>query len=439
MNNLPTIVTCVYSSLCLWFYANGGGFLKTTAYPFPNVYDKTEILVKRCYLYDASAPVHCTETPEYEQCNLDSNPLVLETRISQSTNIDVQWQGWIDAYSSDGNSVHNSGIELFTVIVNEMMNSNDVLMLDTGVMFTKTVDSSTTQLTLDIPTPSTPKLYCVTLEVKDYADNVGKARRFFLYDNTSNLSHSNDENKFYFSSATAESEYKWQSNTTDFCVTWKDYFYNQFYLETNMLAAIEPYPHGDISGMYEQVDGVLPVSGTPSIHGIVKFALSYAENDGPFSSEIEVPDIQSQTYCGKLNPNVYEVTVKVRAVDILGNEFSDNRTVYVDATEAVLEKVGLVRGGLRMLTVHHDTDLSTMDLQIDTYDPESGIKLIEWEFGESDQEQVLDDGTMQAEQLKKVRMNYNCLTYFPSIPFLVLLVFLEHWKIPIKDDITLCM
>ena len=163
-------------------------------------------------------------------------------------------------------------------------------------------------------------------------------------------------------------------------------------METNLLAAIEPYPHGDISGIYEQVDGVLPVSGTPSIHGIVKFALSYAENDGPFSSEIEVPDIQSQTYCGKLDPNVYKLTVRVRAVDILGNEFSDNRTVYVDATEAVLEKVGIVRGGLRMLMVHHDTDLSTMDLQLDTYDPESGIKLIEWEFGESDQQQVLDDG-----------------------------------------------
>ena len=104
--------------------------------------------MKRCYLYDASAPVHCTETPEYEQCNLDSNPLVLETRISKSTNINVQWQGWIDAYSSYGNSVHNSGIELFSVTVNEMMNSNDVLMLDTGVIFTKTVGSSTTQLTL---------------------------------------------------------------------------------------------------------------------------------------------------------------------------------------------------------------------------------------------------------------------------------------------------
>ena len=158
---------------------------------------------------------------------------------------------------------------------------------------------------MDIPTPPAPKLYCVTLEVKDNADNVGKARRFFLFDDTSRLSHSNDENKFYFSSAIAESEYKWQINTTDFCVTWKDYFYNQFYMETNLLAAIEPYPHGDISGIYEQVDGVLPVSGTPSIHGIVKFALSYASNDGPFSSEIEVHDIQSQSYCGKLIPNVY--------------------------------------------------------------------------------------------------------------------------------------
>ena len=310
----------------------------------------------------------------------------------------------MDAYESDGNPVHNSGIDFYTLIVNEMMESNGVLMLDTDVIFTKTVDSSTTELTLEIPTPSTPKLYCISLEVKDHADNVAKARRFFLYDTSSQLSHSEDENKFYFTTATADSDYKWQSNKTDFCVTWKDYFYNQFYLENNLLAPIEPDPHHDISGIYEQVDGLLPVSGTPSSHGIVKVTVSYSTNKGPFSAEIEVPDIESQTYCETSDlSNVDSITVRVGVVDILGNEYSENRTVSFDGTEAVLENVGLVRGGLRMLTVHHNTDLSTMDIQLDTYDPESGIRLIEWEIGGSDKEQVLDGGTMQAEYLDKVR------------------------------------
>ena len=244
LNNFLTVLTCVFSSLCLWFNANGGGFLKATAYPFPKVYDKTEILVKRCYLYDASAPVHCTETPKYEQCNMDSKPLVLETRISKSTNINVQWQGWIDAYSSYGNSVHNSGIELFSVTVNEMMNSNDVLMLDAGFIFTKTVYSSTTQLTLGISTPSTPKLYCVTLEVKDYADNVGKARRFFLYDNTSHLCNSNDENKFYFSSAVAEPNTNGNQTPPTFVLRGRTTFSINFTWKPTCLLPSNPIPMG---------------------------------------------------------------------------------------------------------------------------------------------------------------------------------------------------
>ena len=396
-----------YFSLCLWFYVKGGGFLKTTAYPFPKVYEKTLLAEKRCFLYDATAPHHCTETPEYEPCNVEPDPLILESRISKTPNIDVQWQGWIDAYLNNSYSVHHSGIEFFTVIVNEVVNSNNVLKVDTNVIFTQTVNSSTTQLTLEIPTPLTPKLYCVTLEVKDFADNVGKARRFLLYDNTSYLSYSDDSSKFYFNSGSADSDYKWQSHHNDTCVTWKDYFYNQFYLENNLLAEIEPDPHGFISGIYEQVDGELPVSGTPNVHGIVKFTFAYATNGGPFSAETEVSDIQSQTYCKTLDPmDGDNVTVRIRAVDILGNEYADNRTVFIDASAALLENVGLARGGVRMFTVHHETDLSTMDLQLDTFDPDSGIKLIEWEFGESDNRQVLDGGAMQAEHLDKVRINF---------------------------------
>ena len=386
------------------FNANGGGYLITKHPSSLKVYDKTTSSERRCYHFDATPPHHCIETHFYKPCNVDPDPLILESRISKTPNIDVRWQGWTDAYWSNDYAVHHSGIQLYTVNVNEVLDSNGALKVDTGVVFTKTVSSSETHQRLNIKA-SSPKLFCVTLEVKDVADNVGFARRFFLYDETSYISYNTDRSKFYFNSATADTDYKWQTNYNDICVTWQDYFYNQFYVDNKLLNEIEPDPYGHFSGIYEQVDGELPVSGTANVHGIVRFTFAYAKNASPFSSEAEVPNFKTQTYCKTVGPvDGDSITVRIRAIDIVANEYPENRTVFIDASSPLVEGVGLVRGGLRMLTVHHETDLSTMDLQLEAHDPHSGIKVVEWEFGESDHEQVFDGGTLSAQQMDKVSL-----------------------------------
>ena len=379
------------------FKTNAGGYRETKEPSFHKTYSKTFTSERRCYHYDASPPVHCIETHFYQPCYVDPDPLVLESRISKTPNINVRWQGWIDASWSNDLEVHNSGIQSYTVVVNEVVESNGALKVDTRVVFTNTVGNGETQQRLNIIT-SSPKMFCVTLEVKDVADNIGFARRFFLYDKTTFVSTNEDKSKFFFNSATSDTDYRWQTNYNDICVTWKDYFHNQFYLENHLLDEIEPDPHGHISGIYEQEIGDLPVGGTLNVHGIVKFMFTYAKNVSPFSSEVEIPDVQAQTYCKAMAPVDGDIiTVRIKAIDIIGNEFEDNRTAFVDASPPVLEKVGLVRGGLRMLTVHHEIDLSTMDIQLDARDPHSGIKLVEWEFGESDHGQVYDGGALSAQ------------------------------------------
>lgn len=376
--------------------------MKTSESSYTKVYQKTEYSRLICYYRDITAPQHCNETAQYSQCNSAPDPLTLSSRISRTPNIEVTWQGWIDpAYDAAGTPVIKSRLDTYQVYVNEMLVSNSVLKVDTSIFFSETVSASQDHLSLSILTTS-PKLFCVTLEVKDVADNVGKARRFFLYDDSSYI-NSSMHNEFYFSSAASDTNYKWQTNYNDICVNWEDHFYNQFYLENNLLGEIEPDPHGFISGIYEQTNGDLPVSGTPNVHGIIKFTFSYSKNGSEFSPEIEVPNFEAQTYCVTLNPHDGDTfVVKIEATDIIGNTFAENRTVHIDTSAPLIENVGLVKNGHRLLSVHHETDLSTMDLQLDAYDIHSGIKTVEWEFGESDGGTVFDNGAVSVTNIDKV-------------------------------------
>ena len=47
-----------------------------------------------CYHFDATAPMHCFDAGL--QCDVNSNPLILERRISKTPNITVHWQDWVD-------------------------------------------------------------------------------------------------------------------------------------------------------------------------------------------------------------------------------------------------------------------------------------------------------------------------------------------------------
>lgn len=379
----------------------GGGFLvavdtsltvhqQQSAKPFK----KTNTSNANCYYYDGEAPQHCLLS---QNCTYE--PLHLETRISRTPNIGVEFNGWFDPVPNGGTSKHASSIESYEVRVTEV-SGNVKLQVGTSSVFTKKVPSSENHLVLNI-TSATPKLFCVTLEVKDVAQNVRQSRRFFLFDNSTFIETRSDKH-FFVSSATKNTNYKWQTHHNEICLNWKGHFYNRFYLHNKLLNEIEPDYHGLISGIYEQNDGILPVSGTENVYGIVQYTFAFSRNESSFSPLIAVPNFPSQTFCKSFILNDGDTySLEIGAIDIVNNSYSEIKTVHIDRSVPEIANIWLVKGAHKRIFVHDKTDLSTMELQFDAYDLHSGIKTVEWFFGTADDmANVMENGSIRV--LRKV-------------------------------------
>ncbi|KAH3708862.1 hypothetical protein DPMN_068321 [Dreissena polymorpha] len=288
-----------------------------------------------------------------------------------------------------GGNYTASSIESYEVRVNEVPPSNGTLRVD----YSKTTLG--TNLTSEIHTCSlnltsySPRLYCITLEVKDVADNVRQTRRFMLYDNSSFI-ETWTEKQFRFDSASPQTNFTWQTNHNNVCISWKDYFINKFYFDNQVLNPIEPEPNGLINGIYEQSTGLLPVSGTPNVHGITKYFVSWRLNNGHDYPEKLVQDFQNQSLCTHLNISDGQTyTFNIRPVDIVNNTYNESRTVYIDRSHPHINNIWLKKDGYETLYVHNSTDLSKMQMTFDALDPHSGLHTINWVFGIADTSTVL--------------------------------------------------
>ncbi|XP_052788832.1 uncharacterized protein LOC128223598 [Mya arenaria] len=373
-------------ALCLKYEVKGGGYLKTkdtrthtvhSAKPYrQNVEQRTV-----CYRYDSQPPEHCSKLS-----TCDSDPLHFDKRITQSYFHNVGFDGWVDPVPPGGVSRTASSIESYEIRVNEVLPSKGTLKVDytTNVLSTK-VNHTVKNMDLNL-TSDTPRLYCLTLEVKDVADNVRQCRRFILYDNTSSIQIWN-EKPFRFTSSSPDTDYTWQTHHNDVCISWKDYFYNDFYIHNELLNPIEPDPQGLITGLYEQTTGEIPVSGTLNVYGIIAYNISWSLNHGTFSVEQPVPSIQNQSFCKDLNVTDGDTyTLIVKAIDVAGNTLSDNRTVFIDGSVPHLHDLWLMEDTIRyeLLYVHKSTDVSKMKMTFAALDPHSGLSKIHWTFGIAD-------------------------------------------------------
>ncbi|XP_053392349.1 uncharacterized protein LOC128555022 [Mercenaria mercenaria] len=381
-------------ALCLEFDALAGGYLKSSnlitqsvseAVPYQKVLGTKEI----CYRYDNTAPKHCKE---YTNCTQD--PLQFQSRITRSAVTSIDFDGWMDPLPSGGSSIHASSIESYQVTVNEVLPSPGKLKVNyLSNVYTNKVGFDNTNMILNL-TSDKPRLYCITLEVKDKADNVRQARKFLLYDNTSFIEPQEDK-PFEIISASKQTSFKWQTHHHEICLSWKDHFMNRFYFENALLNPIEPAPHGLITGIYEQNSGVLPVSGTSNVNGIVKFMISWSINEGHSTSEIAVPEFQNQSFCKDFNVKDGQTySIIVRSIDIAGNTYKENRTVYIDRSIPHINNIWLNKDGYNTLFVHHKTDLSSMQLYFEALDQHSGIKMVEWAFGITDSGTELTTGSL---------------------------------------------
>ncbi|XP_060565943.1 uncharacterized protein LOC132724974 [Ruditapes philippinarum] len=386
-------------ALCLQFRVDAGGYLKskniithTTSDAVP--YQKVRNTRELCYKYDISPAMHCRE-----KGHCSYYPIQFESRVTRSTDIDVRFIGWFDPVPSGGKSNQASSIESYQLTVNEVtVSTHNIQVNYLSRVYTKKVDFNTKRISLNL-TSEKPRLYCLTLEVKDVADNVKQARRFILYDNSSFI-ETWDDKPFYVTSASIQTNYKWQTHHHDICLNWKDHFLNRFYFDNPLLDPIAPEPHGLVSGIYEQNDGLLPVSGTPNVYGIVQTLVSWTLNDGSPSTEIKVPNFQNQSFCKDLKVKDGQTyTIFIRSIDIANNTFIENKTVHIDRSVPHINNIWLVKDGNKVLLVDTMTDFSKMYLQFEALDPHSGVRQIEWAFGNTTTE--LTSGSLSVGSMKE--------------------------------------
>jgi hypothetical protein len=57
-------------------------------------------------------------------------------------------------------------------------------------------------------------------------------------------------------------------------VNWRDRFYNDVFYHYDFMMPVQTDTVRGIQGVYEQLTGVLPVAGTPTVRGAVKFEVS---------------------------------------------------------------------------------------------------------------------------------------------------------------------
>jgi len=370
--------------LCVVFEAKGGGYLKAndtrgSSSLAPTPYEKTKTNKNACYSFDNAPPEHCSKVGS---CDFD--PLQIDNRITRDGIQTVQFTGWIDPVPTGGLSDTASTIESYEIRVNEVLPSSGLHSVDytTNVLSNK-VNLTTTEMILNL-TSDKPRLYCLTLEVKDFADNVRQCRRFLLYDNTSFI-ESDASMHFQFTSASPDTNFTWQTHHNEVCISWKEYFYNNFYINNPLFNGIESTSNNSFSGTYDQIKGVLPVTGTPNVHGIVRFMVSSSINEGLFTPEKEVSDFINQTYCESLPVQDGDIlTFSVRPVDIVGNTYNESRTVYVDRSVPEIMNIWLQKDGFEHVFVHDSTDLSRMSISFDALDQHSGLQKVHWRFGIAD-------------------------------------------------------
>ncbi|CAC5378371.1 unnamed protein product [Mytilus coruscus] len=381
-------------SLCLTYRAKGGGYLtsKNMTMTTPTVkqipYEKTEKSRQLCYIYDREPPVFC---PQSGNCPVE--PVTLSKRLTTSSHITVFFRGWSD----NGSSVLASGIESYAVSVYEVKEATpETLMRDnTAVAGPYNCSKDITEVDIQLPEKN-PMLYAVLLEVKDKANNVGYARRFVLYDNSSYVVK-NANIPFRVVSASNKTHFTWQVHHGSICYSWDNRFLNNRYKKSNPLRPIKS--ENSIPGVYDQISGLLPVKGTENVNGLINFYYALFRNDINVVASGKVMNFTSQSLCLKSSINDGDTfLLRLQARDIMNHTLNDSIQVHIDRSVPEIADIWLIRNGTKQLYVHHNSDLSTIYLEFKAFDLHSGIREIKWAFGIYENNTVLIEKAIAVEE-----------------------------------------
>ncbi|XP_052073985.1 uncharacterized protein LOC127711862 [Mytilus californianus] len=245
-----------------------------------------------------------------------------------------------------------------------------------------------TELEIELPEKN-PMLYAILLEVKDRTNNARHARRFVLYDNSSEIVK-NDLIPLRVVSASNQTNFIWQIHHESICYSWKNRFFNNNYKKNNPLRPIKSDSYDSIKGIYDQRSGVLPVTGTQNINGLTDFSYTLLRNDINVVVSEKVRNFTSQSLCLKTIMNDGDTfLLRLRARDIMNHTLNDSVQVHIDRSVPEISDIWLIRNRKTQLYVHHSSDLSNIHLEFKAFDLHSGVQEIKWAFGIYENKTVL--------------------------------------------------
>ncbi|XP_070207962.1 uncharacterized protein [Littorina saxatilis] len=430
--------------LCVVIFAKAGGYYKLrdadNNYYKTVEFDETRSSKRVCFKYDTAKPTNSRV------------PMTLSKRVTRSPAVDVTVSDWKDPIPEGRYYSRASGIEQYRLEVHSVDVGISDLSVDVSFYQVKSAPSKrtyeclqtaiidltitwqgTSRKTVRVTLPEDePRLYALILEVHDRAGNVAYARRLIFFDSSSSVELM-ESKSLYVVHANPSSKNKWQTDVSkEVCANWTGRFYNTEMYHNNFLMPVRTDNGRQIYGRYDQTSGLLPVSGTPNVKGVITFEISWRRDQLARSQYKAVPNFPAQSLCldePLKDGETYDIWI--RATDIMGNTnvghlaylhacFLDIRTtctcmlqsnyvphtqedsvrVSIDHTGPYVSVLGLQgRWGRNQLYVHNNTDLSTMTLMVHALDPHSGLLTVHWKLGTSNLADDVGKGAVAVQRL----------------------------------------
>ncbi|KAK7496758.1 hypothetical protein BaRGS_00011967, partial [Batillaria attramentaria] len=410
-------------SLCAVMEASSGGYyniqdVATTRFIRTETFQPLSTSKQVCFLFDPTKPVHCSQVGS-SRCSSESM-LKLSNRLTRTPSTSVHIQGWLDPVPSGGPRSSASGISQYRLEVHGVDINGTTLSVQGDARKNYTIEWHSTSggpfsRVVTLPEEGAARLYAIMLEVHDKAGNVAYARRLVLYDNTSNVELLPTKS-LQVVTANPRTNLRWQTNvSSNVCVDWKGRFYNTDMYHNNFLKPVNP--DFKIQGHYDQQSGLLPVSGTDNVNGIIKFEIAWSRDNSPRTQLENIPDLHAERTClreKRMDGETYDVWI--RATDRMGNYKEDTVRVSIDHTGPSVSIEGLRgRFGRDGLYVHNATDLSSMKLLVHASDPHSGIKTLMWKLGTSDLSQDVGSEAVGVQRLNATDCTGESHCYCPRV------------------------
>uniref|UniRef100_K1P7P1 Cartilage matrix protein n=1 Tax=Magallana gigas TaxID=29159 RepID=K1P7P1_MAGGI len=259
-----------------------------------------------------------------------------------------------------------------------------------------------------------PILYGVAVEVVDVALNPRQARRFVLYDASSQMKiHKHYDLRV--TSASAKTNFLWQTEHGSLCYNWTNRYYNDKFVHYNPLSPIDAGVHNHFTGVYEQTTGKFPVTGTANIHGITSFHYTIQKDLVDMISDQLTPNFPEENICvpvsGVNDGNT--ITFRISANDIIGHQIKESVVHHIDSSPPEISNAWLIRDGTREIFVHNMKDLSAMKLQFKAFDVHSGLVSVHWSIRNEDDNTVFGNGALGVYSIANCAISKHC--YCPSI------------------------